>query len=339
MSALPFHVLPFHALSYEVRRLRGLRSTWLIAAAVLSVGAAVAAVAARQQAPGPLSAAAGLQAVAAVVPLVPLPVAAVVPLVPLPVAALGVCLLGALSYAHEVGHPGLPASRVALSRRVALILAKLTAIGGGLLLTAVTVLVNTAVLWLALPAGVDAGALLPGATPAPAAHQETVVAPAWTASPAWGTALGWETALAAVGRPFGVFAAVVVLAGWASLVATSLVRQAAAGLVLVAAVAVPGELFAGLLLRRSGGGVDGFGGPAVVQGLQILPGLRLLRPLPTLKTLLPLHDGLERLRVRDGRAVAEVLHLPLPLLLALLLVPPALGLAAAVALQLRRREL
>ncbi|WP_030277035.1 hypothetical protein [Streptomyces sp. NRRL B-24484] len=300
------NALPFHTLSYEVRRLRGLRSTWLTAAAVLVVGAAVAAVAARQQVPGPLPAEAALQALAAVVPLLPLPV-----------AALGTCLLGALSYAYEVGHPGLPASRVALSRRAALLLAKLLVIGGaGLLLAAAGVLVNAVVLWLALPAGVDAGALLPGATPgiasAPAAHP-------YTGAPAWGAAL------TVAARPLGVFAAVVVLAGWAGLVATSLVRQAAAGLVLVGAVVVPGELFAGLLLRRSPAGGDG--GPG---------GLRTVRDL---RTLLPLYRGLERLRVRDGRAVADVLHLPLPLLLALLLVPPALGLAAALALQVRRREL
>ncbi|MCU7822552.1 hypothetical protein [Kitasatospora sp. DSM 101779] len=303
---------PFHALSYEVRRLRGLRSTWLIAAAVLVAGAAAAAVAVRQQLPGPLSAEAGLRTVAAVVPLSPLPV-----------AALGACLLGALSYAHEVGHPGLPASRVALSRRAALLLAKLLVIGGAaLLLTAATVLVNAAVVWLALPAGVDAGALLPGATPGPTAHPEA-------AAPAWGAVL--EAAPTVAGRPLGIFAAVVVLAGWAGLVATSLVRQARAGLVLLGTVVVPGELFAGLLLRRSP-----VGGTASPGGL---PAVRDLPVVHDLQTLLPLHSGLARLRVRDGRAVADVLQLPLPLLFALLLVPPALGLAAAVALQLRRREL
>ncbi|PBC77457.1 hypothetical protein BX265_2205 [Streptomyces sp. TLI_235] len=293
------NALPYHALSYEVRRLRGLRSTWLIAAAVLLAGAAVAGVTVRQQPEGPLSAAAALRAVAAVVPVLPLPV-----------AALGACLLGALSYAHEAVHPGLPASRVTLSRRVALLLAKSLVLAAAVvLLTAAVVVVNAAVVWLALPAGVDASALLPHATPAGDSLHSVRTAEAVRAA-------------AAAARPLGLFAALVVLAAWVGLVATSLVRQATAGLVVVGALAVPGQLFAGLLLRRTGPG-----GPA------LLPAVR------DLETLLPLHSGLERLHVRDGRAVADVLQLPLPLLLTLLLVPPALGLGAAVAVQLRRREL
>lgn len=79
-------------LAYEVRRLRGLRSTWLILAAVLLADAAVAAVLARQLPVGQLGTAAAVRCVTAVVPLLPLPI-----------AALGAGALGALSYGTRSG--------------------------------------------------------------------------------------------------------------------------------------------------------------------------------------------------------------------------------------------
>lgn len=60
-------------LAYEGRRLLGLRSTWLILAAVLVADAMVVAVLARQADPGPLPAADAVRLVTAAVPLLPIP--------------------------------------------------------------------------------------------------------------------------------------------------------------------------------------------------------------------------------------------------------------------------
>ncbi|MEV6207643.1 hypothetical protein [Kitasatospora sp. NPDC051914] len=268
------------ALAYEVRRLRSVRSTWLTAAVVLLSGAAVAVVMARQQ-PGPSPA----DAVRAVT--------AVVPVLPSPVAALGAGVLGALSYAHEVSHPGLPASRVALPRRLGLLTAKLLVVGAVCLaLSAATALLNGSVFALALPPGTDARELLdPGAQ-------------------------------AGAVRPLALFAVLVVLSGWAGLLATCLVRNAAAGLALLTALAVLGEPLAGLLLRRTD-----------PDGVAALPAVR------EVQDLLPFENALERLRLGDGRVAAEAVHLPVPVLLAMVLAPPALGLLGAVAVQFRRRAL
>ncbi|MGW2400422.1 hypothetical protein ACWCYY_28065 [Kitasatospora sp. NPDC001664] len=263
-------------LAYELRRLRGLRSTWLILAAVLLVDAAVAAVLARQLPAGPLGAAAAVRCLTAVVPLLPLPI-----------AALGAGALGALSYGHEVRHPGLVAGRVALGRRLGLLTAKLAVTGPvALLLAAVTVAVNAALV-LAVAPGAQVGTLT---DPSAAAFGDLL-------------------------RPLALFAGLTVLAGWAGLLLTSLLRSAAAGLLVLCAVPALLEPALALLLRRSGRGW-----PA--QARELLPfqyGLDLVRGVDP--------QRLGAAPALDGAFVAAVLA------------PLALLLVAAVLAQLRRRAL
>ncbi|MFD0569872.1 hypothetical protein ACFQ0T_12300 [Kitasatospora gansuensis] len=200
-------------LAYEVRRLRGLRSTWLILAAVLLADAAVAAVLARQLPVGQLGTAAAVRCVTAVVPLLPLPI-----------AALGAGALGALSYGHEVRYPGLP-GRVSYRRRLGLLVAKLAVTGVlAVLLAAASVLLDAAVLRLLHAPGARVAALFDPAS------------------------AGFADAL----RPLLLFVGLTALAGWSGLLVTSLVRSAAAGLLILCAVPALLEPVLSLLLRQSG---------------------------------------------------------------------------------------
>ncbi|WP_037607475.1 hypothetical protein [Streptacidiphilus rugosus] len=108
-----------HALTYERRRLTGVRSTWLVPALVLPVSAAVAELTLRR----PALAANG----SAVDPVQVL--TAGLPLLPLPVAALGAGVIGALSAGHEFRYPAPGALPRPLRRRLGLILAKLLVVG------------------------------------------------------------------------------------------------------------------------------------------------------------------------------------------------------------------
>ncbi|MFF7637928.1 hypothetical protein ACFZB9_32985 [Kitasatospora sp. NPDC008050] len=105
-------------LAYEVRRLLGLRSTWLILVATLLAGSAQTALLARRIAPGPLHVSEGMRLVTGALPLLGLPL-----------AALGAGVLGALASAHEVRCPGLAASQVRYASRLRLLLAKLAVVG------------------------------------------------------------------------------------------------------------------------------------------------------------------------------------------------------------------
>jgi hypothetical protein len=213
-----------HALSYELRRLRGLRSSWLILAAVpvadLAVVLAGALVdtdagAARG---GPEHATAVASAVRAAT--------GVVSWLPLPVAALAAGLLGVLAYAQDVRHPGLPASRVAFGRRAGLIGAKLLVSAAvSAVLAAVTLLLGTVLPAFVLPAAglrADGAAVLrhPGAS--------------------------------ALWQPCAAFALLVLAAGWTGVLAAAVVRRAGAGLALFLALAVALQASAGLVLRRVG---------------------------------------------------------------------------------------
>ena len=102
-----------YALTYERRRLTGVRSTWLILLAVLFVDAVIAALTVRQ-------------------PALDQPVrvlTAGVPLLPLPLAAIGAGAVGALSYGHEVRYPALRPLLLPARRRLGLLFAKLAVIG------------------------------------------------------------------------------------------------------------------------------------------------------------------------------------------------------------------
>ncbi|MDH6576565.1 hypothetical protein [Kitasatospora sp. MAP5-34] len=269
-------------LVYEVRRLCGLRSTWFILGAVLLADAAVAAVLARQLPAGPLTAAAAVRSVTAVVPLLPLPI-----------AALGAGALGALSYGHEVRHPGFAASRVSCPRRLALLAGKLTVTGLlAALLALGTVLVDALVLRLALAPGVRPGQVF--ALP--------VDAQAFASS-----------ALASAARPLAVFAVLVVLAGWAGLLTTSLVRSAAAGMLILCALPALLEPVLSLVLRLAGRGWP----------VQV-------------RESLPFQYGLDQVGGVDPQSAAALLD---PVLLAAVLAPAGLLLLAGVLVQARRRAL
>ncbi len=203
----------------EVRRLRGVRSTWVVVAGALLVNAAVAAFTASRLPAGELA-----------VPDAVRVVAAVVPALPLPLTALAAAVLGALAYGNETRWPGLPASRVTLGRRLGGLLAKALVVGATAALLAVAVLgLNALAAWLALPAGTDAAALL-----APSV---------WPAGP---------FAAGGIGRPLLVFPVLAVAGGWAGLLITSLVRSAVVGILLTGALPALLEPTAGLLLHRTG---------------------------------------------------------------------------------------
>lgn len=207
-------------LAYELRRLRGLRSTWLLLAAVLLCNATAAAVLASQAPDGPLAAPAGVRLLTAAVPLIPLPF-----------AAFGAGVLGALSYGHEVCHPGLSASQVSYLRRVRLLLAKLLVIGPvAALLALATLLLDALAVHLALPGGVTVAAWAE-----PTALSDRV-SEALAAAGLSGLAdLPGVFAPVALVAGHGVPAALLtfvlltVVAGWTGVLTASLTRSAAAG--------------------------------------------------------------------------------------------------------------
>ena len=207
-------------LAYEARRLRGIRSTWVVLAAALLCDAAVAGVLARQVPDGALSIGATLRSLTAAVPLLPLPI-----------AALGAGVLGALSYGHEVRHPGLAASQVRYLRRVRLLFGKLAVVGAvSALLAVVTLLVDAVVTRLALPGGVDAGSLVTPEVLAPGGRLPAAL---------------------------GMFVVTVVAAGGAGVLTASLTRSAAAGILLLCALPVLLEAGLALYLRQGGVGRSG----------------------------------------------------------------------------------
>ncbi|WP_316527297.1 hypothetical protein [Kitasatospora brasiliensis] len=299
-------------LAYELRRLCGLRSTWLLLAAVLLGDAALAAVLANRTSPdGPLAAAAGVRLLTATVPLIPLPF-----------AALGAGLLGALSYGHEVRHPGLSASQVSYPRRVRLLLAKLLVIGpAAALLALATLLLDTVAVYLALPGGVTVAAWAD-----PAALSDRV------AGALTGTGLSGLSDLPGAFAPLGLvaghgvpaallaFVLLTVAAGWTGVLTASLTRSAAAGALLLCALPPLLESGVALLLRHTG------------------------RPWPgRAAELLPFQSGIEWSHgwVYGGarEAAAESLTLSDPVLLAAVAAPGAVLLLAALLVQARRRTL
>ncbi|MGW3183323.1 hypothetical protein ACWDD9_29015 [Kitasatospora sp. NPDC001119] len=298
-------------LAYELRRLRGLRSTWLLLAAVLLGDAVVAAVLADQAPDGPLAAPAGVRLLTAAVPLVPLPF-----------AALGAGVLGALSYGHEVRHPGLPASQVSYPRRVRLLLAKLLVIGPvAALLALTTLLLDTLAVHLALPDGVTVAAWAD-----PAALSDRVSAAVT------GAGLSGLSDLPGVFSPLGLtaghgvpaallaFVLLTVVAAWTGVLTASLTRSAAAGVLLLCALPPLLESGVALLLRHTG------------------------RPWPARAAeLLPFQSGIEWAYgwVYGGarEAVAGSAALTDPALLAVVAAPAGLLLLAALLAQARRRAL
>ncbi|MER6298885.1 hypothetical protein ABT247_04825 [Kitasatospora sp. NPDC001539] len=298
-------------LAYELRRLRGLRSTWLLFAAVLLCDVVVAAVLASQAPAGLLAAPAGVRLLTAAVPLIPLPF-----------TALGAGLLGALSYGHEVRQPGLAASHVRYSRRVRLLLAKLLVIGPvAALLALASLLLDTVAVHLALPAGVSVAAW---SDPAALSAQVSEALGALGLD-GLGDLPGGFAPLALVaghGVPAALLAFVLltVVAGWTGVLTASLTRSAAAGMLLLCALPPLLEAGVALLLRRTG------------------------RPWPSRAAgLLPFQSGIEwaygwvyggaRQVAASGSALTD------PALLAAVAAPGAVLLLAALLVQARRRAL
>ncbi|MFF4384025.1 hypothetical protein [Kitasatospora sp. NPDC001547] len=299
-------------LAYELRRLRGLRSTWLLLAAVLLGDAAVAAVLASQTTDGPLVAPVGVRLLTAAVPLVPLPF-----------AALGAAVLGALSYGHEVRYPGLPASQVSYPRRVRLLLAKLLVIGPlAAALALATLLLDAVAVHLALPDGVtveawtDPDALSDGVSGVLTGVGVSGLSDLPGAFAPLGLAAGHGVPAALL-----AFVLLTVAAGWTGVLTASLTRGAAAGVLLLCALPPLLESGAALLLRQTG------------------------RPWPTrLTDLLPFQSGIEWAygRVYGGGSYEETVDgavLSDPALFAAVAAPAALLLLAALLVQARRRAL
>ncbi|MFJ7278014.1 hypothetical protein [Kitasatospora sp. NPDC098663] len=298
-------------LAYELRRLRGLRSTWLLLAAVLLCDAVTAAVLASQAPAGPLATPAGVRLLTAAVPLIPLPF-----------AALGAGVLGALSYGHEVRHPGLPASQVSYPRRVRLLLAKLLVVGpvAGLLALA-TLLLDAVAVQLALPGGVtvaawvEPSALSDQVSRALAATGLSDLAdlPGVFAPVALAAGHGVPAALLA-------FVLLTVVAGWTGVLTASLTRSASVGVLLLCALPPLLESGVALLLREIG------------------------RPWPTRAAeLLPFQSGVEWaygwVYRGEHEAAAGNAALTDPALLAAVAAPAAVLLLAALLVQVRRRAL
>ncbi|MBD0744611.1 ATP-binding cassette domain-containing protein [Streptomyces sp. CBMA152] len=117
---------PLRPLRYELRRLLGVRTTYLLGAAVL-VGSVVLAVLLGRGGRTPL----------------PHLAAAWPGLLPLPPAAFGAGVLGALAFGEEYRYPALAADRGTVPRRLGLLLAKLAvSAAAALLLAALTVVLD-----------------------------------------------------------------------------------------------------------------------------------------------------------------------------------------------------
>ncbi|MDJ0463018.1 ATP-binding cassette domain-containing protein [Streptomyces sp. H27-C3] len=118
---------PLRPLRYELRRLLGTRTTFLIAAAVLAVSVTLSVLLARTVG-------------------TPLPsmLAAWPDILPLPPAAFGAGLLGALAFGDEFRYPALASARGTVPRRLGLLLAKLAVSAATALLLALLVAVADA---------------------------------------------------------------------------------------------------------------------------------------------------------------------------------------------------
>ncbi|WP_328954883.1 hypothetical protein [Kitasatospora purpeofusca] len=303
-------------LAYELRRVRGLRSTWLLLGLVVVCDAVVAGMLAGQVGDRTLGGAAAVRLLTAAVPLVPLPF-----------AALGAGVLGALAYGHEVRHRGLAASQVSYPRRVRLLTAKLAVTGAlAALLALVTLLVDAVTVHFALPAGVavaawsDPAALSARVAEAlaPSGPGGLDVLPSVAAPLALVAGQGAPTALLA-------FVLLVVVAGWTGVLTAALTRSATAGVLLLCALPPLLESVVALVLRQSG------------------------TPWPARAAeLLPFPSGIEWAygwvyggdgRVATGGVVSAAPALTDPALLAAVVTPVLVLLLVTLVVQARRRAL
>ncbi|MER7752909.1 hypothetical protein [Kitasatospora sp. NPDC097643] len=299
------------ALAYELRRLRGLRSTWLLLAVVLLGDAVVAAVLASQAPPGPLGGPAAVRLLTATVPLIPLPF-----------AALGAGVLGALAYGHEVRHPGLSAVLVSYPRRVRLLLAKLLVVAPLAAVLALAGLVIDAVaVRLALPDGVTVAAWAePSALSDRVSGLLGAVGLSGLADLPGGFAPVALVAGHGVPAALLAFVLVTVVAGWTGVLTAALTRSAAAGVLVLCALPPLLESGVALVLRQTGT-------PWPVRAAE----------------LLPFQSGIEWAYGWVYRGGGEVAvggaALTDPALLAAVVAPAVVLLLAALLVQARRRAL
>ncbi|WP_340557219.1 ATP-binding cassette domain-containing protein [Streptomyces sp. GSL17-111] len=128
---------PSRPLRYELRRLAGVRGTWLLCVAALAAGLAAALVLGRGAEGHAVRALAGWPSV-----------------LPLPFVAAAAGLLGALSFGHEFRYPALAPAHAPVPRRLGMLVAKLlVAAAVALLLTLGTVLLNAVALTLCYGTG------------------------------------------------------------------------------------------------------------------------------------------------------------------------------------------
>ncbi|WP_406088998.1 hypothetical protein [Kitasatospora purpeofusca] len=303
-------------LAYELRRVRGLRSTWLLLGLVVVCDAVVAGVLAGQVGDRTLGGAAAVRLLTAAVPLLPLPF-----------AALGAGVLGALAYGHEVRHRGLAASQVSYPRRVRLLTAKLAVTGAlAALLALVTLLVDAVTVHFALPAGVTVAAWSDPA--ALSARVAEALAPSGPGGLDMLPPVAAPLALVAgQGAPTALLAFVllVVVAGWTGVLTAALTRSATAGVLLLCALPPLLESVVALVLRQSG------------------------TPWPARAAeLLPFPSGIEWAygwvyggdgRVAGGGVVSAAPALTDPALLAAVVAPVLVLLLVTLVVQARRRAL
>lgn len=161
-----------HALSYEWRRLAGLRSTWVVLLAALVADAVVAVTTVR-------STGFGSHRTSDLVRML----TAAPPALPLPFAAIAAGALGAYSSGHEVRYPVLVGSTTTPGRRFRLLGAKLTVVGTVSALLALLTPAVDGVMAAFLPprhadlvVGVDVGRVVP----ALAGFAVLVAAAGWT---------------------------------------------------------------------------------------------------------------------------------------------------------------
>ncbi|MEE1926636.1 ATP-binding cassette domain-containing protein [Streptomyces sp. TRM 70351] len=128
---------PCRPVRYELRRLAGVRSGWLVMAAALLAGLVAAVLLGHTDGPRAVRALTGWPAV-----------------LPLPPAAAAAGLLGALSFGQEFRYPALVPARAPVPRRLGLLVAKLT-VGSAvaLVLTLCAAILNAAALTLLYGAG------------------------------------------------------------------------------------------------------------------------------------------------------------------------------------------
>lgn len=219
---------PVAPVRYEVRRLFGVRTPWVVMVVALLVAFGVAAMQARSGAVAAEASAAGLAPVLRLLMAWP-----AMPFL-LPPVAVAAGLLGALAFGQEFRYPALAPAQAPVPRRLGLLLAKLLVTAGAAIgLCLFSALLNVGALTLLY--GTESGALT-----FPAHAFELSSFTGLSTSAGDGAGNGSEAGVGALAPSFGmqVLAALAVCVGcgWAGLLAAGVFRSSVAGVAAVAAV-------------------------------------------------------------------------------------------------------